>query len=126
MLDTPGEPRGAFSSEIMFETGDVGPVALLNDLAVMSLLGIQHVERNGHHYFSGLSVFPRSLQQDICSVHPDLYEWIDSGFASLIITEGSILTESIISAPFGCGMELTEEILLNLGDSGLISGQFSD
>ena len=108
------------------DLANVGPVALLNDLAVMSSLGIQHVERNGHHYFSGLSVFPRSLQQDICSVHPDLYEWIDSGFASLIITEGSILTESIISAPFGCGMELTEEILLNLGDSGLISGQFSD
>lgn len=108
------------------DLANVGPVALLNDLAVMSSLGVQHVERNGHHYFSGLSVFPRSLQEDICAAHPDLYEWIDSGFASLVIKEGSILAESIISGPFGCAMVLSEKMLRNLGDPGLNSGQFSN
>ena len=108
------------------DLANVGPVALLNDLAVMSSLGVQHVERNGHHYFSGLSVFPRSLQEDICAAHPDLYEWIDSGFASLVIKEGSILAESIISAPFGCAVGLSEEMLHNLGEQGLNSGQFSN
>ena len=92
----------------------------------MSSLGVQHVERNGHHYFSGLSVFPRSLQEDICLTHPDLYAWIDSEFASLIIEEGLILAESIISAPFGCAVELSEEMLHNLGEQGLNSGQFSN
>ncbi len=33
---------------------NVGPVALLNDLAAMAVLGMGDVERNGHHYFAGL------------------------------------------------------------------------
>jgi len=32
---------------------NLGPVAFLQDLAMMALLGIEHVERNGHHYFAG-------------------------------------------------------------------------
>ena len=108
------------------DLANIGPVALLNDLAVMSSLGVQHVERNGHHYFSGLSVFPRSLQEDICLTHPDLYAWIDSEFASLIIEEGLILAESMLSAPFGCAVGLSEEMVLNLGEQGLNSGQFSN
>ena len=30
------------------DLANVGPVALLNDLAVMSVLGVEDVERNGH------------------------------------------------------------------------------
>src|SRR5207302_8085313 len=37
---------------------NLGPVALLQDLALMALLGIEHVERNGHHYYRGLSLWP--------------------------------------------------------------------
>ena len=40
----------------------LGPVALLQDLAMMALLGIAHVERNGHHYYRGLSMLPASWQ----------------------------------------------------------------
>lgn len=39
---------------------NVGPVALIQDLAVMANLGIEHIERNGHHYFKGLSMFPEN------------------------------------------------------------------
>jgi len=35
---------------------DHGAVALPQDLAMMTLLGIEHVERNGHHYYRGLSL----------------------------------------------------------------------
>ncbi|MDE0838636.1 MAG: hypothetical protein OSB41_06225, partial [Kiritimatiellae bacterium] len=38
------------------DLANVGPVALLQDLAVMAAFGIEHVERNGHHYFKGLSM----------------------------------------------------------------------
>ena len=57
------------------DLANVGPVALLNDLTVMSSLGINHVERNGHHYFAGLSVYPKDLQEKICLAHPDLYSF---------------------------------------------------
>jgi hypothetical protein len=40
---------------------NLGPVALLQDLAMMALLGIEHVERNGHHYYRGLSLWPAGL-----------------------------------------------------------------
>ena len=43
------------------DLANVGPVALLNDLTVMSSLGVNHVERNGHHYFSGLSMYDKDL-----------------------------------------------------------------
>ena len=43
---------------------NLGPVALLEDLAVVATLGITHVERNGHHYFTGLSQFPASVQRE--------------------------------------------------------------
>jgi len=48
-------------------------VALQQDLATMGLLGIEHVERNGHHYFDGLSFLPRADQQAAIDRHPDLY-----------------------------------------------------
>jgi L-alanine-DL-glutamate epimerase-like enolase superfamily enzyme len=46
---------------------NVGPVALLQDLAVCAALGIKSVERNGHHYNAGLSQFPRGVQEDTCA-----------------------------------------------------------
>ncbi len=33
---------------------NLGPVALVQDLAVAAALGIEHVERNGHHFFQGM------------------------------------------------------------------------
>lgn len=42
---------------------NIGPVALLQDLAAQAALGNATVERNGHHYFRGLSVFPKIHQR---------------------------------------------------------------
>ena len=44
------------------DLSNVGPVSLPQDLAVMASLGIPHVERNGHHYFRGLSALPPDIQ----------------------------------------------------------------
>lgn len=101
------------------DLANVGPIALLNDLAVMAALGVGHVERNGHHYFSGLSMYPQKLQDAVCGVHADLYGPSDEGFATLAIADGLIATDSLVSAPFGCGLELSDEILGLLGEVGL-------
>jgi hypothetical protein len=49
-------------------------LALQQDLALVSLLGITHVERNGHHYVNGMAGLPRSEQDAFLAAHPDLYE----------------------------------------------------
>lgn len=103
------------------DLANVGPVALLNDLSVMSSLGINHVERNGHHYFAGLSVYPKDLQEKICLAHPDIYSFGQLDFPSLIINNGLISLDSLTRRAFGCGLELDEENVKKLGASGMVS-----
>ncbi|MCC6212747.1 MAG: mandelate racemase [Burkholderiales bacterium] len=49
-------------------------LALQQDLALVSLLGLTHVERNGHHYVNGMAGLPRAEQDAFLAAHPDLYE----------------------------------------------------
>jgi hypothetical protein len=49
-------------------------LALQQDLALVSLLGLTHLERNGHHYVNGMAALPQSEQNAFLSCHPDLYE----------------------------------------------------
>lgn len=79
----------------------IGPVAMLQDLAVIATLGITHAERNGHHYFKGLSMFPEAVQQETLTAHGDLYGAHEGGFAALKISDGRIDCRSINQAPFG-------------------------
>jgi hypothetical protein len=88
------------------DLANVGPVALLQDLAVVAMLGLSHVERNGHHYFRGLSMYPGSVQQQVLANHADLYCPHEAGFATLKICEGKLNLKSVNAAPFGCGIDL--------------------
>jgi hypothetical protein len=105
------------------DLANVGPVALPNDLAVMAALGIDDVERNGHHYFKGLAMFPEGLQREVCAAHPDLYQMQAGGYAALVIEDGKVATESVNAAAFGCGVELGEEVLGWLGEEGMVEGK---
>ncbi|MGH8741270.1 MAG: mandelate racemase, partial [Burkholderiales bacterium] len=49
-------------------------LALQQDLALVSLLGLSHVERNGHHYVNGMAGLPAEEQDAFLKAHPDLYE----------------------------------------------------
>jgi hypothetical protein len=49
-------------------------LALQQDLALVSLLGLTHVERNGHHYVNGMAALARAEQEAFLGAHPDLYE----------------------------------------------------
>jgi len=80
---------------------NLGPVALLQDLALMSLLGIEHVERNGHHYYRGLSLWPDDWQSTVLAAHADLYTSHAQGFTCLLIREGRLQLGSVNDAPFG-------------------------
>jgi len=49
-------------------------LALQQDLALVSILGLTHVERNGHHYVNGMAGLPPGEQNAFLAAHPDLYE----------------------------------------------------
>jgi hypothetical protein len=85
---------------------NVGPVALLQDLSVMALLGITHVERNGHHYLRGLSAHSPATQDAMLTTHAGLYHRHPQGFATLNINNGTLDLQSVNAAPFGCGITL--------------------
>ncbi|MCB1230888.1 MAG: hypothetical protein KDN19_11505 [Verrucomicrobiae bacterium] len=91
------------------DLANTGPLALLQDLAVMHALGIRHIERNGHHYFAGLSPFDESIQKAVLANHGDLYR--DAGsFPTLAIEDGRIEIGSVLAAPFGTGFPLDEVV----------------
>ena len=83
------------------DLANLGPVALLQDLAMMALLGISHVERNGHHYYRGLSMLPadvagggaRGARRSL-SPHED-------GFACAAHRGWPLDLRSVNAAPFG-------------------------
>ncbi|HEX2033298.1 MAG TPA: hypothetical protein VHS99_03860 [Chloroflexota bacterium] len=88
------------------DLANVGPVALLQDLAATATLGIEHVERNGHHYFAGLSMLPQDVQQEVLARHGDLYRRHERGFPTLDVRRGRIATGSVVDAPFGYAIAL--------------------
>lgn len=49
-------------------------LAVQQDLALASLLGLKHVERNGHHYVNGMAGLPEGEQKEFLDKHGDLYE----------------------------------------------------
>ncbi len=83
------------------DLSNVGPVALLQDLAVVATLGIGHVERNGHHYFRGLSVFPPQIAEVVAEQHADLLESRGDLKTLRIGKGGEIALSSVNAAPFG-------------------------
>lgn len=90
--------RGILSAEDLV---NVGPVALLQDLAVVAAFGINHVERNGHHYFAGLSAFGDPIQRQMIELHSDLYRMTEQGWATLAPRHGRLALSTVNRAPFG-------------------------
>lgn len=80
-------------------------LALQQDLATMTALGIAHVERNGHHYFRGLDHLPEEVQQAAARCHPDLYETRRDGSVRLRIDDGILRCGSLLGPGYGCDPE---------------------
>jgi hypothetical protein len=85
---------------------NIGPVALMQDLAVVANLGITHLERNGQHYFKGLAMFPATVQDAVLKAHPDLYRRHADGFATLQIERGTLQVGSVVDRGIGANAEV--------------------
>jgi len=84
----------------------VGPLSLQQDLAVMATLGVDHLERNGHHYFRGMSMLPPAVQTALLSAHDDLYRRHEKGFPTVDGCGGRLSLASSVDAPFGRALTL--------------------
>lgn len=80
-------------------------VAVQQDLALASLIGIRHVERNGHHYVDGMRGVAAAEQAAFLAAHPDLYHRAGDS-VRLTIRDGAIALGSInAAAGFAVGAE---------------------
>jgi L-alanine-DL-glutamate epimerase-like enolase superfamily enzyme len=77
-------------------------LAVQQDLALVSLLGVRHVERNGHHYVNGMAGALVSEQEAFLKAHPDLYER-SHGVVRLRISSGTLSLKSLECSGFASG-----------------------
>jgi hypothetical protein len=96
------------------DLANIGPVALLQDLAVAAQVGVRTIERNGHHYFAGLSMFPRDVQQQMLDLHGDLYHRTRKRWPALTIEGGILFLDSVTTAPFGVHPRINVELFTPL------------
>ena len=73
-------------------------VAVQQDLALATLVGATHVERNGHHYVDGMAGVPEHEQLQFFSAHPDLYQRV-GGRIRLAIKNGALDLASLSHTP---------------------------
>ena len=77
-------------------------LAVQQDLALINLIGLTHVERNGHHYVNGMADLPETEQAAFLSAHPDLYER-SHGAVRLKIRDGRLAIGSLGGVGFASG-----------------------
>ena len=98
----------------LFQSGEdltnVGVLSLQQDLVTGAVLGLPHVERNGHHYFRGLDHLPADLAGAALSAHGDVYHTLPAqcgGGVSLRIVDGCINIRSLL-ASIGYGQAIND------------------
>jgi hypothetical protein len=74
--------------------------AVQQDLALVALLGLADVERNGHHFIDGFAGRPPAEAEAFLRAHPDLYEG-ERGSVRLAIHGGRLDLRSLDCAGFG-------------------------
>src|SRR6185312_4639365 len=74
-------------------------LSVQQDLALVSLLGLTHVERNAHHFIDGFGGRPASEARAFLAAHGDLYEE-RGGRVRLRITGGRLAFGSLGCAGF--------------------------
>lgn len=81
-------------------------VSVQQDLALVSLLGLTHVERNAHHFIDGMSFAPEAEQRAFATAHPDLYDKLPGKPARLRIDKGMLSLGSLVVPGFATGAEM--------------------
>jgi len=74
-------------------------ISLQQDLALVALLGLEHVEKNAHHFVDGMRHRPKGEQRAFVQAHPDLYrfESLPNGeqVARMVLHEGGVRISSL-------------------------------
>lgn len=78
-------------------------LSVQQDLALVALLGLDHVERNGHHYVFGMAGAPAAEQAAFREAHGDLYRDV-GGRTCLAIDDGQIAIGSLASPGFAAAV----------------------
>lgn len=73
---------------------------LQQDLTTLAALGLEHSERNGHHFFPGLDVVSRQEAEAALAAQPDLYERVGDRIV-LRIDDGAISLACARAKGFG-------------------------
>ena len=89
---------------------NIEPIALMQDLAVLATLGVDHSERNSNHYFKGITVWSDDIQAQVVKCHPDLFSLHADRFPCMSIHQGRINMESVTTSPFGVGFEFEDQL----------------
>jgi hypothetical protein len=84
-----------------------GPgTSVQQDLALVSLLGLTHVERNAHHFIDGMSGVPEGEQNAFVAAHPALYEKLPGKPGRLKARGGKLALDSLGCPGFAVGVDL--------------------
>ncbi|MEI6161138.1 MAG: mandelate racemase [Roseococcus sp.] len=75
-------------------------ICVQQDLALVSAMGLTHVERNGHHFIDGFSGRPKAEAVRFMEAHPDLYADTPRG-PRLNIRDGALEIGSLAVPGFG-------------------------
>ena len=90
-------------------------LSLQQDLATVAAFGLEHVERNGHHYFRGLDHLPPAEAHAALEMHPELYESRDGGIF-LRIVNGELDLSSLQRTGYGYASAIDFEARTPLAD----------
>jgi hypothetical protein len=104
---------------LFFQTGEdlatVPVVPLQQDLASLAGLGIDHAEKNGHHYFRGLDHLPPAEAAAALAAHPDLYDK-RGDFIHLKIQDGVVSLRSVLAGGYGYSSAISFDDRVPLAD----------
>lgn len=106
-----GEDRYFMSAEDL--TTQAG-ICVQQDLALATLIGCTHVERNGHHYVNGMAALPEAEQDTFLAAHPDLYHR-SHGAVRVKITDGRIAIGSLDVPGFASGAQPDLTVMREVG-----------
>lgn len=95
------EPRHFLSGE---DLTTLAGVCVQQDLALVALMGLAHVERNGHHFIDGFGGRPKAEAVRFMEAHPDLYA--DTPRGPRLTIRGGVLELGSLDVPgFGATTE---------------------
>lgn len=84
----------------------VAPLTLPQDLVVAAVMGLPHIERNGHHYWGRPAAIDPDVDDKLARAHPHAFARVGSDPARLIIRDGVTDISGFLEAPFGLAADL--------------------